>query len=152
MKTRGQSIVLLAVFIAAAVALLLGFLALSTLYAARSHARQSLQVATAAGARRVAYDGMGGGRLLLDEAAAVETTRAVFEQALALEDFGLAASARDIAAGAVIEAHNDVPWTSPHSHITHQVPTVSAVVPIPVQILFFSLQVPVSAETEVNAP
>jgi hypothetical protein len=144
--------VLIAVFIGVAVIAVLTFLALSTLYAARSHARQSLQAATAAGARRVDYESLPGGDLQLDAAAAISTTRAVFESALSLEDFGLAASAHDIAQSAQIAAHNDVPWTSPYTGITHQVPTVVAVAPIPVRIFFFSVAVPVAAETEVNAP
>jgi hypothetical protein len=151
-KARGQSLVLIAVFIGVAVIAVLTFLGLSTLYAARSHARQSLQVATSAGSRRVDYGGLGGDDLVLDEAEAISTTRAVFESALSLQDFGLGASAHDIAQRARIEAHNDVPWTSPYSGLVHYVPTVAAVASIPVRIFFFSVEVPVAVETEVNAP
>ena len=149
---RGQALVLIAVFIGAVVTIFFTLLALNTLYGARNHARQSLQVATAAGARRVDYASLPGGLLRLDGAAAISTTRAVFASVLALEDFGLDASAAEIAGRTVIEAHNDVPWTSPYTGIAHQVPTVVAVAPIPVRIFFFAVEVPVTAETEVHVP
>lgn len=151
-KARGQSLVLIAVFMGVAVLAVLAFLALATLYGARNHARRSLQAATAAGACRVDYESLPGGALRLDEAAAISTTRAVFASALSLEDFGLAADPHEIARRAQIAAHNDAPWTSPYTGITHQAPTVAAVVPIPVQIFFFSVEVPVAVETEVHAP
>ncbi len=151
-RARGQSLVLIAVFVGVAVIAVLTFLALSTLYAARSHARQSLQAATSAGSRRVDYGGLGAGDLLLDEAAAISTTRAVFANALALQAFGLAAGPQEIAGRAQIEARNDVPWTSPYTGITHQVPTVAARVGVPVRIFFFAVEVPVVVETEVYAP
>lgn len=143
---------LFAVFMGVAVVAVLTFLALLTLYFARSHGRQSLQVATAAGAGRVDYASLPSGDLRLDEREAVLTTRSVFASALALEDFGLGAGPAAIADRAQIAAHNDVPWTSPYTGITHQVPTVAAVAPIPVRILFFEVEVSVTAETEVHAP
>ncbi len=149
---RGQSLVLIAALMGTVVMIFLSLLALATLYGARSHARQSLQVATAAGARRVDYESLPGGLLRLDAAAAISTTRTVFGSALALQSFGLDASAAAIAERAVIEVHNDVPWTSPYTGITHQVPTVVAVAPIPVRIFFFAVEIPVTAETEVHAP
>jgi len=149
---RGQSLVLLAVLIGVVVIAVLTFLALGTLYLARSHARRSLQAATAAGACRVDYESLPGGHLQLDAPAAIATTRAVFASALGLENFGLDASAAEIAGRAQIEVHNEVPWTSPYTGLTHQAPTIAAVAPIPVRLLFFAVEVPVMVETEVNAP
>lgn len=150
-KGAGQAIILIALVAAGIVAAVLCFLALSTLYAVRSHARQALQIATAAGARKVDYDALGQGRTVLDEAAAVEATRTVFESALALNTFGLGASTAEIAQGSEIEAHNDVPWPSPFSRLVHERPTVVARARIPVKILVFTLAVSVSAEAEVNS-
>jgi Flp pilus assembly protein TadG len=151
-KSRGQVVVLTAIIFPVILLMVFVFLALSTLYSARSHARQSLQVATAAGAREIDYSSLKGDRVRLDEARAITTTRTVFENALSLYSFGMGDTANHIAQSAHIEVHNEVPWTSPHTGTIHESATVAATAEIPVKILVFKVRVRVTVETEAHTP
>ncbi len=152
MKARGQVLVLLAIFFGVAVVAVLAFIGLSTLFSVRAHARQSLQIATSAGARQLDYAALGDGQVRIDEVVAIPATRAAFENALSLQLYGLRDTPIQIAIATTIEVHNEVPWTSPYSGQTHQVPTVVAIAPVPIRILLFTLSVRVAAEAEVNQP
>ena len=148
-KERGQVLIIGAVVFGALVTAVLVFIALSALYGARSHARESLQTGMIAGASQVDYASLGDGQVRLDENAATSTGRDTFESALSLRTNWLASSPEEIAAETQIEVHNNVPWTSPFSGITHQHSVIAAQANVPITVLFFTLQVSVQAEAEV---
>lgn len=151
MKARGQVLILLAVSLGVIAAAALTFLALSTLENVRSHARQSLRVAAVAGSRLVDYIGGGSGTVFIREDAP-ETVREVFGRALGTSRYGLGADPEEIAGRVEVEIHNDLPWTSPYTGLEHLVPTLAARVRVPVQVLFFTVDVPVQVEVEANTP
>ncbi|MGB9722755.1 MAG: hypothetical protein ACPL7G_02490, partial [Chloroflexia bacterium] len=151
MKGRGQVLVLLAASLGVIAVAVLIFLALSTLYSVRSHARQSLQVAAAVGVHLVDYVRGGVNAVVIREEAA-EQVREVFGRALGTARYGLGADPEEIAGALEVEIHNEVPWLSPYTGLEHQVPTLAARVRVPVRILFFSVNVPMVVETEANTP
>ncbi len=149
MKSRGQVIVLLAVFIGTAVMAVLVFLSLSTLYAVRSHARASLQQAVNAGVRCGDYEE--DGRAFLREDRARNLVREVFYRSLSLQTYGLGADPRDIADNMAVDVYNNAPWTG-YTGYTHEDIGISARVDIPVRVFFFTVSVPVLVEMEAKNP
>lgn len=151
MKARGQVLVLLAVSLGVLILAVLTFLSLSTLESVRAHARQSLQTAAAAGAHLVEYDEGGSGTLRI-RGEAEEIVRKVFAAALGTSRYGLGDEPEEIAFRLQVEIHNDPPWESPYTGLTHQAPTLAARVRVPVRLLFFSVKVPIVVEAEANVP
>ena len=152
-KERGQALIITVLIFTALVAVAIVGLMLSTLYAVRNHSREALQISVTAGSAQIDYASLADGQVRINETAAEQTTREVFRDALGLETYGLASSPEDIAAGAQIEIHNDVPWAAPdppYSGATHQRPTVAASARVPVWLLLFSVEISVNAEAEVN--
>ncbi|MEM3554635.1 MAG: hypothetical protein QXU79_02315 [Candidatus Micrarchaeaceae archaeon] len=151
MKARGQVLVLLAVSLGVLVLAVLAFLSLSTLYGVRAHARQSLQTASAVGAHLVEYDVGGSGELRIREDAG-DAVREVFGRALGTSRYGLGDDPEKIAGRVQVEIHNEVPWQSPYTGLTHHLPTLAARVQVPVRLLFFSVEVPIQVEAEAGTP
>lgn len=149
MKSRGQVLVLLAVFIGIAVLAVLAFLNLSTLYAVRSHARASLQQAVSAGVRCLDYGGSSEQASLREEAEA--TVREVFYRSLSLQTYGLGADPRDIADNLWVDIHNLPPWYG-HDGTFHDDIGISARVNVPMRVFFFTVSVPVLVEMEAKEP
>lgn len=143
-KERGQTLVLFAIILFVVVAAVQFTLGVSSAWNQLSAVQNATEAGARAGAMQFDVEQFAQGRLVLDEARAIATTRQMLLVGLRRLPFAIEGTTpEDIAAAAsiqVINAAESSPWTSPNSpYRTYTQPVVVARVRVPSRLFFLNI-------------